>query len=104
MEANLEIVPKFGTQIQAQNAPSCHTLGEFETTSHPSLVLESFLKHFQLHVGANSVDKPIQKATLCKDQFLNCFFISEQMKQRLVQNLECIKTLGGLFKNRLYEG
>ena len=90
----MEIVQKFGTQIRAQNAPSCHTLGEFETTSHPSLVLESFLNHFQLHVGANSVDKSIQKATLCKDQFLNCFFISEQMMQMFLQRLECVKTLG----------
>ena len=84
------------------NAPRIHSLGELEATSYPSLVLRSFLMHFELYFHAKSVDKSVQNAALCEHQFLNWLFISEQMMQRFLQQLESMKTLGGLFKNRRY--
>ena len=100
---NLGKCPKFGTPNSSPNAPRIHSLGELEATSHPSLVLGSFLMHFELYFHAESVDKSVQNATRCEHQFLNWLFISEQMMQRFLQKLESIKTLGGLFKNRLYD-
>ena len=100
---NLGKCPKFGTPNASPNAPRIHSLGDLEATSHPSLVLGSFLMHFQWYFHAKSVDKSVQNAALCEHQFLNWLFISEQMMQRFLQKLESIKTLGGLFKNRRYD-
>ena len=68
---NLGKCPKFGTPNASPNAPRIHSLGELEATSYPSLVLRSFLMHFELYFHAKSVDKSVQNATLCEHQVLN---------------------------------